>query len=204
MIGAAVMMAGTVRQIFVLSAIVRSGRFLRTRADLLPRGEPCPAPVFFIVVPVLREAALLRDAVVHFGAAARGHAATVVVVTTAREATEAHRYPAAADTVRVANELAREDKCVHLHYADPLGVKADQLNCAVAACTGMLPTDTPPSQAFAVCYDADSRPPLDSLNSFAAAIESNPAADVYSEISTPYCFNTSRATTVLWTSSAPS
>ena len=179
LISAAVMTAGTVRQVFVLSAIVRSGRFLRSSADLHPRGEPCPAPVFFIVVPVLREAALLWDAVAHFRAVAHGHTATVVIVTTAREAAEAHRYPAAADTVRVAYELAREGKCVHLHYPDPLGVKADQINYAVAACAGILPTSTPPSQPFAVCYDADSRPPLNSLNSFAAAIESNPAADVF-------------------------
>lgn len=180
-ISAAVMTAATMRQVFVLSAILRSCRFLRTKTG--PRGEPCPAPQFFIVVPVLREAALLRDAVAHFGGVARGHAATVVVVTTAREAAEAHRYLAAPDTVGVADELAREGTCVHLHYPDPLGVKADQLNYAVAACEAMLPAGTPPSQAFALCYDADSRPPLDSLDSFAAAIENNPSADVFHQSS---------------------
>jgi Glycosyl transferase family group 2 len=182
-IGALVMTAATVRQVFVLSAIVRSGRFLRTRTGPLPRGGPCPAPNFFIVIPVLREVGLLRDAVAHFGAVARGHSATVVVATTAREAAEAHRYPAAADTVGVAAELAREGKCVHLHYPDPLGVKGDQLNYAVAACAGMLPAGMPASQAFAVCYDADSRPPVDSLDWFAAAIASNPAADVFHQSS---------------------
>jgi hypothetical protein len=180
-IGAAVMTAATVRQVFVLSAIVRSGGFLRAKTG--SRGEPCPAPQFFIVVPVLREAALLRDAVAHLGDVARGHAATVVVVTTAREAAEAHHHPAAADTVRVADQLAREGKCVHLHYPDPLGIKADQLNYAVAACAGMLPAGMPASQAFALCYDADSRPPMDSLDSFAAAIASNPAADVFHQSS---------------------
>lgn len=184
LLGAVVMTGATVRQVFVLSAIVRSGRFLRTRSSTLPmRGKPCPAPSLFIVIPVLREAAMLRDAVAHFGAVARGHTATVVVVTTAREATEAHRHPAADNTVRVADELAREGKCVHLHYPDPLGVKGDQLNYAAATCAGMLPADTPPSGAFAVCYDADSRPPLDSLDSFAAAIENNPVADVFHQSS---------------------
>jgi len=180
-IGAAVMTAATVRQVFVLSAIVRSGCFLRTKTG--SHGNLCPAPQFFIVVPVLREAALLRDAVAHLGDVARGQAATVVVVTTAREAAEAHHYPAAADTVRVADQLAREGMCVHLHYPDPLGVKADQLNYAVATCAGMLPAGTPTSQAFAMCYDADSRPPVDSLDSFAAAIASNPAADVFHQSS---------------------
>jgi hypothetical protein len=183
-IGAAVMTAATARQVFVLSAIVRSGRFLRSRTGMLPpRGESCPEPQFFIVVPVLREAALLRDTVAHFRAVARGHSAAVVVVTTAREAAEAHRHPAAADTVRVAAELAREGKCAYLHYPDPLGVKADQLNYAAAACAEMLTDGTPLSQAFALCYDADSRPPLDSLDSFVAAIASNPAADVFHQSS---------------------
>ena len=76
---AAVVADGALRQVFVLSAIVRSGQFLRQRQDIRP---PSPAgerlaPRFFIVVPVLREAALLRETVAHFRTLACGQAATV-------------------------------------------------------------------------------------------------------------------------------
>lgn len=184
LIGTAAMTAGTVRQVFVLSAIIRSHRFLRQgNGQPPPHPRPAISPKFFIVVPVLREAPLLRDAVAHFRNLACGHGGTVVVVTTAREAAETHRHPAAGDTVSIARSLAREGTSAHVHYPDPLGVKADQLNYAVAACVKMLPAGTPASQAFAVCYDADSRPPLDSLAHLTAAIQGNAAADVFHQSS---------------------
>ncbi len=179
----AVMAAGVARQAFVLSGIMRSGMFLRQDKDPQPAGRGGAAARFFIVVPVLREAAILPAAVAHFRALACGHAATVVIVTTAREDAEAPRHPAAGDTVATARELARDGKCVHLHYSDPLGLKADQLNYAAASCSAMLPDGVPPSQAFLTCYDADSRPPLDSLARFARAIESHAGADVFHQSS---------------------
>ena len=180
----AVMAAGVARQAFVLSGIVRSGQFLRQGKDPWPAAGGGGAAVrFFIVLPVLREAAILPTAVANFQALACGHAATVVIVTTAREATEAPRHPAAADTVAAARELALDGKCVHLHYPDPLGLKADQLNYAAASCAAMLPDGVPSSQAFLACYDADSRPPLDSLVRFTRAIEGHPGADVFHQSS---------------------
>ena len=137
----AVMAAGVVRQAFVLSGIVRSGQFLRQGKDARPRSASSwAAPRFFIVVPLLREAAILPETVAHFQALACGHAATVVLVTTAREAAEAPRHAAVGDTIAAARELAREGKCVHLHYPDPLGLKADQLNHAAAYCAALPPT----------------------------------------------------------------
>ena len=166
-----VMAAGVARQALVLFGIVRSTRFLRQDRDPRP---PSPggaaAPRFFIAVPVLREAAILPGTVAHFQALACGHAATVVIITTEREAGEAARHAAAGDTVAAARELAREGKCVHLHYPDPQGLKADQLNHAAACCAAMLPDGVPSSQAFLACYDADSRPPLDSLDRFTRTI----------------------------------
>jgi len=91
--------------------------------------------------------------------------------------------PPLGDTVAAARELAREGKCVHLHYPDPLGLKADQLNHAVARCAAMLPDGVPSSQAFLACYDADSRPPLDSLARFTRAIADHPGADVFHQSS---------------------
>jgi hypothetical protein len=176
--------AGVVRQTFVLSAIVRSGRFLHHgQIPQPPDQDDGVTPRFFIALPVLRESAVLREAVAHFRAVACGHAATVLVITTAREPAEAGRHAAAGDTIALARELAAEGSCVHVHYPDPLGLKGDQLNCAAAYCAGMLPDGVPSSRAFLVCYDADSRPPLDSLARFAQAIAGNPGADVFHQSS---------------------
>jgi hypothetical protein len=185
LISAAVVAAGAVRQMFVLSAIMRSGQFLRQCQGLRPTSpaREGATPRFFIVVPVLREAALLREAVAHFRTLACGHAATVVIVTTAREAAEAGEHRDVGDTVAVARDLAREGQCAHAHHPDRLGLKGDQLNHAVARCAGMLPDGVPPSQAFLVCYDADSRPPQGSLGCFAQSINDNPGADVFHQSS---------------------
>jgi hypothetical protein len=176
--------AGVVRQMFVLAALVRSGRFLRHGEAARPPGAGTgTTPRFFIVVPVLREAAVLREAVAHFQAVTCGHAATVLVVTTAREPAEAGRHPAAGDTTALAHELAGEGTCTHVHYPDPLGLKGDQLNYAAACCAGMLSDGVPSSQAFLVCYDADSRPPVDSLARFTQAIAGNPGAGIFHQSS---------------------
>jgi hypothetical protein len=180
----AVLAAGAARQALVLSGIVRSGRFLRQGKDPHPPSPAPGAPArFFIVVPALREAGTLPAAVARFRALAGGHEATVVIITTAREAAEAPRHPAAADTVAAARELAGGAQCVHLHYPDPAGLKADQLNYAAASCAAMLPDGVPSSRAFLACYDADSRPPLDSLDRFARAIADHPGADVFHQSS---------------------
>lgn len=180
----AVVTAGVIRQAFVLSGIVRSTRFLRRAQDArpLPAGDAA-VPRFFIVVPVLREAAILPETVAHFQALACEHTATVVIVTTAREAADAPRQCAPGDTITAARELARDGKCVHLHYGNPLGLKADQLNYAATCCSAMLGDDVPSSQAFLVCYDADSRPPLDSPARFGRAIAGHPGADVFHQSS---------------------
>jgi cellulose synthase/poly-beta-1,6-N-acetylglucosamine synthase-like glycosyltransferase len=180
----AVVAAGVVRQTFVLSAIVRSSRFLRQHHDARQSGaDTGTCPRFFIVMPVLREATVLREAVAHFQMVARGYEATIVVVTTAREAAEASRHARADDTIALAHELAEEGACVHVHYPDPHGMKADQLNEATARCAGLLPAGVPSTQAFMACYDADSRPPAGSLAHFAHAIADNPGADVFHQSS---------------------
>ena len=182
--GALALTAATVRQLFVLSAIIRSRQFLRHGG--WASADPAPdegGPGFFIVVPALREAALLRETVTHMRGLARGYTAQVVVVTTAREAAEAHRHSTAGDTVALARDLAREGRCIHLHYPDPGGRKADQLNYAAAHCAAMLPRGMQPSGVFLVCYDADSRPPPDSLACFVRAIADNPGADVFHQSS---------------------
>jgi hypothetical protein len=184
-VGTIALYAMAVRQLFVLSAIVRSNQFLRSAPAGLPRAaaQELVAPAFFIVLPVLREGAILRQAVAHFQALARGHAAQVIVVTTAREAAGAQQQQHDGDTIALADELARAGKCVHVHYPDPRGLKADQLNYAAAYCITALPSGASPSQAFLVCYDADSRPPQCSLGCFTSAIAESPEVDVFHQSS---------------------
>jgi hypothetical protein len=184
LLGTGLLAAGTLRQVFVLSAIARSCRFLRS-GENGPAGSSAGStrPVFFLVVPALREAAVLEATVGYLKALAHGHMAQVVVVTTAREATEASKYDSAGDTVQLARDLASQGKCVHLHYPDPCGVKGDQLNFAAAWCADALRREAAPERAFLVCYDADSRPPVNSLACFEQAIAANPAAEVFHQSS---------------------
>lgn len=180
----ALVAAVLVRQLSVLGAVARSARFLRNQlAELDAAGATAYAPVFFIVVPVLREATLIDESVAHFQRLARDHAATLVVVTTERENAEAHRHAGQANTVARVQELAKTGGFVHLHYPDVTGVKADQLNFAARHCASVLPPDVPRSRAFLVCYDADSRPPRCSLSDFRRAIAAWPESEVFHQSS---------------------
>lgn len=170
-----------VRQLVVLGAVVRSARFLspgRLQHWAERPAENC-RPTFFVVVPVLREAAVIADAVAHFEALVHGHAAQLLVVTTAREG----QPRSGADTVAAVEQLATDGKFIHLHYPDPHGLKGDQLNYAAAYCASTSLGDVPPAGVFFVCYDVDSRPPLDSLSHFAAAVAANPGASVFHQSS---------------------
>jgi hypothetical protein len=170
-----------VRQLFVLSGVIRSCRF--SAAGIPPASaQATPGPMFFVVVPVLREAGIIADAAAHLTALARGHAAQLVVITTAREAVEAFQHDSE-DTVKVVEQLAAEHRLIHLHYADPDGLKGDQLNFAAAQCASLLPPGVSASEAFLTCYDADSRPPNDSLDQFTRAIAASPEASVFHQSS---------------------
>jgi hypothetical protein len=174
-----------IRQVFVLVAVARSARFLR-QTHVTPPAVAATAGsnhVFFIIVPILRETAIIAESVVHFAGLARGHAVTLVIVTTAREAAEESPHQGSKDTITLVDELTSDGGFVHLHYPDAAGLKADQLNFAAAYCASTLPRDAPSSHAFMICYDADSRPPLGSLADFAQAIANFPESSVFHQSS---------------------
>ncbi len=177
LLATAALAAAAARQVLILAAITRSRRFLRQPPATSPPGA---GPAFFIIVPVLREAAVLPVAVASLQHVARRSGAALVIVTTAREAAEAVRHPAP-DTAAAARRLAAAGQCAHVHSPDPAGLKADQLNYAAVACAAMLPPGRTPDDAFAVIYDADSRPPPDSLDRLAAAVAGHPGASVFSQ-----------------------
>jgi hypothetical protein len=167
------------RQLVVLAAVARSARFLRQPWPPHRGGTEDRVPTFFVVLPVLREAAVIGEAVTHFEALVRGHAAQVVVVTTEREAAESDGRGKQADTVAVVEQLAARGQVAHLHYPDPHGLKGDQLNFAARCCAATLPDEEAVDRAFLVCYDADSRPPLNSLEYFERAAAMFPHTSVF-------------------------
>lgn len=179
------MMGGVIaRHLVVLGAVLRSSRFLhRGEQHALPSGKVESSPVFYVVIPVLREAAGLPHTIAHFDALIKGHIGKIIVVTTARETAEATRYADAADTIAVARELAQSGRCLHLHYLNPKGLKSDQINFAVDHCVTSLLGDVQLQRAFLVVYDADSRPPLDSLACFERAIVEHPEVNVFHQSS---------------------
>jgi cellulose synthase/poly-beta-1,6-N-acetylglucosamine synthase-like glycosyltransferase len=176
-------LAGAVilRQCFVLAAVIRSARFLRTgRLVSAPtRLDGGRGRTFFVVVPMLRETTMVGDSVRHLQTMTEGHAAQVIVVTTARE-NAADNGTTTADLVEA---LTSAGKVIHLHYPDPHGIKADQVNYAADYCATTLLGDVAASDAFVVVYDADSRPPLDSLAGFDLAIDANPEVSVFHQSS---------------------
>ncbi|MGH3932002.1 MAG: hypothetical protein ACRDTF_18735, partial [Pseudonocardiaceae bacterium] len=62
--------------------------------------------------------AVITEAVAHFRALAQGYAATLVIVTTAREAAEAAQHRGGNHTMTLVNGLAEGGSIVHLHYPD--------------------------------------------------------------------------------------
>ena len=170
------------RQLFILTAVGRTARFLRQRQPSEARRQHEDGPTFFVVLPVLRESAIIADAVAHFEALVHGHTAQLIVVTTARETDEdqhQQQNAAGADTVALVEQLAERGKVLHLLYPDRDGLKGDQLNYAARHCAATLLGDVPAERAFLVCYDADSRPPLDSLDRLEQAIATSGAASVF-------------------------
>ncbi|MEX5710745.1 glycosyltransferase family 2 protein [Parafrankia sp. FMc6] len=210
---------------------VSSLRWLRTaipgRADLVPSGQA--RPFFVLVLPMLREQALIADTVSLFSRMAADYGpAYVVVVTTAREEAERDRAAArlpdiaaalaagtpadrlnrtfrsvlpaaqlatlaetcrgstAADcaatlqamfeaqptTSQLAADLARDYPSVrHLHYPDPQGTMADQVNHAARVERDRLAADgADTTLVYLAQYTADSRPDPDTLTAAARRI----------------------------------
>jgi hypothetical protein len=174
------------RELLVLRSLLKADRFIRTPlpenvSDASASGS---APMFFILIPVLREAGALPDAIAHFSALARGEAVELVLVTTSREEKERHRHRDAADTIAAARRLAQSGSCIHLHYDDPRGLKADQLNFAADACGAMAAfRNLAPENVFLLIYDVDSRPPMDTLQRFRRAMDRHPESRVFHQSS---------------------
>jgi hypothetical protein len=155
------------RHLLVLKSVYRSYRFLnKYLLKSKSIDNKTSRPLFYIILPVLREAAIIRQTLDHFKTLIKGHNARIVVVTTTREDFESKQYEEFGNTITIVEELAKTEMFIHLHYPNPEGIKADQLNYAANYLISSKTNDKTISNSFFICYDADSRPPFDSLTCF--------------------------------------
>lgn len=161
--------AQNVRHAVVLANIVTSHRFLQHGQE---QAEPRAEVRIAAVVPLLREQATISDAARHFRPMLRDDD-LLVLVTTAREAVAEGGAPS---TPTLAAALADDRQILHLHLQDPEGRKGDQINLAATELGGTADGD---DDWLVVVYDADSRPPHESLRAFARAATAYPAVNVF-------------------------
>ena len=125
-----------------------------------------------VVLPLLREQSTIGDAARHFRSMLRGED-LLVLVTTAREAATENGAPS---TPTLAAALAEDCQIRHLHLDDPKGRKGDQINLAA---TELRRAGVADADWLVVVYDADSRPPRDSLHAFAGAATAHRSVSVF-------------------------
>lgn len=158
--------AQVARHLVVLANVASSRRWLAAPAA---RGELTEEGMrIAVVLPMLREQTLIAEAVAHFQVLLRDED-VLLLVTSAREKT---------GTPELAAALADGERIRHLHLEDKLGRKGDQINLGAEALADRLPGGNP-GDWLVLVYDADSRPPRDSLFGFAAAAAQNPEVAVF-------------------------
>jgi len=179
-----VIAAAALRQALILQAIFRSRRLLSARLPEENQNSLAGTdPVIYIIIPVLREAAIIRQTVEYFNMLIEGRNAQLVVVTTEREQAEREHHPSSGDTIQAVQELAGMGRCLYLHYPDPGGLKADQINFVARHIASSIEGCRATDSIFLLCYDADSRPPVDSLAHFQRAIAQHPNVSVFHQSS---------------------
>lgn len=168
-----------IRQCVAVASVRRAARFL---SDPPPAASAHDGPQPFIVIalPVLREQTLIRECVEHFLRLAAGHNAAVAVITTEREVREPGRSAGSRTTIELVRALQDEHRFTHLHYPEPNGTKADQLNYLSENFRRFFP-DADPHLSYFLYYDADSRPTRAALESFEYAIRHWPHVNVFQQ-----------------------
>ncbi|MDX2819954.1 glycosyltransferase [Streptomyces ipomoeae] len=168
--------AYTVRSLYMTASMALSYRCLRSEANQAEHASPGGVPGLTVIIPALREQAVIPRSLAHFAdLAAQWPQLRVLVVTAAREAAEtpSDRQTTEAlcrDLARGHNErLARE--VFHVVSYPGQGRRASQLNYAVAALEELLP----PSDDYIAVFDADAVPDARLRSQFAQAAAGRPA-----------------------------
>ncbi|MCX4971118.1 glycosyltransferase family 2 protein [Streptomyces sp. NBC_00654] len=168
--------AYTARALYMTASLALSYRSLRTEADRPEEELSEETPALTVIIPALREQAVMPRSLEHFAAlAAEWPTLRVLVVTAAREAAEPPSgRPTTEDVCRnLAHQhnttLAREVFTVVSYPGQ--GRRASQLNYAVAA----LDKLSPPAGDYVAVFDADAVPDARLSSQFARAATDRPA-----------------------------
>ncbi|MDX2757330.1 glycosyltransferase [Streptomyces europaeiscabiei] len=170
--------AYTVRSLYMTASMALSYRCLCAEADHAEpeHASPGEEPGLTVIIPALREQAVIPRSLAHFAdLAAQWPRLRVMVVTAAREAAETPggrqtTEELCRDLTQVHNErLARE--VFHVVSYPGHGRRASQLNYAVAALDELLP----PAGDYIAVFDADAVPDARLRSHFAQAAADRPA-----------------------------
>ncbi|NUK13978.1 glycosyltransferase [Streptomyces lunaelactis] len=170
--------AYTARSLFMTVSMALSYRSLRSEADRAEH-EHAPlseAPGLTVIIPALREQAVIPRSLAHFAdLAAQWPQLSVLVVTAAREAAET---PSGRQTTEdLCRDLAQKHndllarEVFHVVSYPGQGRRASQLNHAVAALDKLVP----PAGDYVAVFDADAVPDARLRAQFAHAATGRPA-----------------------------
>jgi hypothetical protein len=155
----------------------------RSLAYLMQPKEPYAGRLdvfYIIVIPVLREQHMVRNALAHFSGLLANREGCLVIVTNSRE-----EHERAADEITTQETLAglqAQYSFVHLDYPHSDGLKGDQLNFAAEHFSSMAGGRAPES-CFFLYFDADSRPSFDTIAAFDEALSQHASANVLQQCS---------------------
>lgn len=168
--------AYTIRSLYMTASMALSYRCLRSEANQAEHASPGGEPGLTVIIPALREQAVIPRSLAHFAdLAAQWPQLRVLVVTAAREAAETpseqadHRGPVPGP--RTSTQRASDQEVFHVVSYPGQGRRASQLNYAVAALEELLP----PSDDYIAVFDADTVPDARLRSQFTQAAMDRPA-----------------------------
>ncbi|MCX4681550.1 glycosyltransferase [Streptomyces sp. NBC_01433] len=168
--------AYTARALYMTASLALSYRSMRVEADRPEEELPEETPGLTVIIPALREQAVMPRSLEHFAAlAARWPTLRVLIVSAAREASETPSGTLTTEDVcrRLADQhnttLGGEVFSVVSYPGG--GRRASQLNYAVAALDDLFP----PADDYVAVFDADAVPDARLASQFARAAHGRPA-----------------------------
>lgn len=170
-----------VRQSLTFFSTIKASKYISGESKFSSSTKNVSSTRFLIFLPVLKEEEVLEETISYFLEFV-GTDDRIIVITTERERKSLDQK-SDTDTIKLADSLKSKYRFVHLHYPEKEGVKSDQLNWAVDHCLKEIKDNKDRDNTFAIIYDADSRPPKDSLDHFKGAISTFPDADIFHQSS---------------------
>src|SRR6266487_6071644 len=125
--------------------------WMRQRQPLTP--EDTPMNTIHILIPVYREAAIIKSCVEYFDKLARYPGVLIHYITTEKEGADSA-------TLAALKQMSERYPFSHLHYPEVTGFKAHQLNWAIKHILATYNSADHQTTYFGI-YDVDSRPEVE-------------------------------------------